>query len=252
MINKSEKLTPIETTNARRYSEIAPDYGGDWRGQLDEEQRTEMDHFLELVGAPPAVIADIGCGTGKAANYFVDQGYQVVGLDLSAGMLGQAVAMSGQEHGELMPVRANMRQLPLADDSVSSIWNAASIVHVPKDLRPEVISEFYRILKPEGFLNLSVQNLLSKKHLQRVLQSYMYILGYDQDNQFYMHSKSITDILAGPFLVNRLQNGYAYLDDRHWFFPTQHELINLMTKVGFKIVQTNSRLAKRVNILAVK
>jgi SAM-dependent methyltransferase len=43
-------------------------------------------------GAQNRVVLDVCCGTGQLAAYFLAQGYQVIGIDASEGMLRHAVA----------------------------------------------------------------------------------------------------------------------------------------------------------------
>ncbi len=51
----------------------------------------EVDFFLSLFPLlPGASILDMGCGTGRHAVELAKRGYQVTGVDISAGMLAQA------------------------------------------------------------------------------------------------------------------------------------------------------------------
>ena len=51
----------------------------------------EVDFLLEQLAIPPGgTILDIGCGTGRHSVELARRGYQVTGVDLSAGMLAKA------------------------------------------------------------------------------------------------------------------------------------------------------------------
>lgn len=48
--------------------------------------------LLDLLPAPPARVADLGCGTGTLSRLLVDEGYDVEGLDHSPEMVARARA----------------------------------------------------------------------------------------------------------------------------------------------------------------
>lgn len=50
----------------------------------------EADFVDRLLGGPPALVLDAGCGTGRVAVELDRRGYQVVGVDVSADMLATA------------------------------------------------------------------------------------------------------------------------------------------------------------------
>jgi SAM-dependent methyltransferase len=70
-------------------------------------------HFHRSQGGDPARdrVLDLCCGTGLIARHFLDQGYRVTGLDLSAPMLEHARSLAG-EH-----VRAGRATFVQADAS---------------------------------------------------------------------------------------------------------------------------------------
>lgn len=242
----------LERQTARRYTEIAPAYRADWRGQLDKQQLRVMRKFEALIGSPPKTILDAGCGTGKHSAYFTSQGYRVIGVDLSLGMLQQAIENSPLQEAPINPIIANMRLLSIKDQTVDGVWSVASIVHLPLEAKAATIQQFHRVLKPEGVLHLGVQNLFTPKHLKRLGQSYLCRLGYDDNNEFYLDRKSLTEILTGPSLLDRLKLGYAFLDDRHWFYPTKFSLLKLLRETGFSIIESNHPFSRRLSFFAVK
>lgn len=248
---RPEALTRDQET-AARYSNIAKDYSQDWRGKLTPDLKEQVAVFCNYLGPAPKTVLDAGCGTGKISTYLAELGYTVTGLDLSQGMLNETVRSAHEKKVEVTPVLANMRQLPIASASIDAIWNMAALVHLDSAGKATTLSEYQRILKPGGILHLSVQNLLHKKHLKRIFQSYLYWLGYDENNQFYQDNKSLAEILKGLSIVERFIQGYAYLDDRHWFFPTKTQLTTLLCENKFEILESNKAVAKRTSIYAKK
>jgi SAM-dependent methyltransferase len=107
-----------------------------------------MDTFAARLPAR-ARLADLGCGPGHDGAYFAAAGHHVVGLDRSPGMLALAgLALDGQV------AQADLRRLPLADESLHGVWCCASLLHVPQDQTMLVLRELRRVLRPGGTLAL--------------------------------------------------------------------------------------------------
>lgn len=95
------------------------------------------------------VIADLGCGPAFDGARFAAQGFNVVGLDLSSGMLSVA---SERLPGRL--IQGDLRALPLVSGQLDAIWNVASLLHVGEVDTPRVLREFRRVVRDHGTLAL--------------------------------------------------------------------------------------------------
>ena len=107
--------------------------------------------LIAQVGTSGKLI-DIGCGVGNNMSWFAKRGTQVVGIDLSMGMLQLA-----QQETDRPLDRMSMLSLGFADHTFAAAWCCASLLHLPKDIAPSALSEITRVLKPSGLLMLSVQ-----------------------------------------------------------------------------------------------
>ena len=147
---------------------------------------------------------------------------------------------------------ANMKRLPFPSSSIDGLWTMAAVVHLPAQDRKTAFGEFYRVVKQDGVLGLSVQNRLYPKHIQRIFQSCFFDIGYDNENQYYQKRKDLPDIIHGFSIMRALIEGYAFMDGRHWYFPMMSELRSSLSEVGFSIKTLNSPLERRIDIFAVK
>jgi SAM-dependent methyltransferase len=100
------------------------------------------------------LVLDLGCGPGRDVEFLGRLGCRVVGLDLSAGMLGQAQArLPGGAF-----VRADLRRLPFAAGCLDGVWACASLLHLPRGLFPAVLAATARLLRrPSGVLYLALK-----------------------------------------------------------------------------------------------
>lgn len=99
--------------------------------------------FLPHVPAG-GLILDAGCGSGRDALAFLQQGYAVEAFDASP----ELAQLASQHAG--IPVKV-MRFQDLDDTGrFDAIWACASLLHVPEREQPEAWRRLWRALKPGG------------------------------------------------------------------------------------------------------
>lgn len=99
------------------------------------------------------VVADVGCGTGRALPALrraVGPRGGVIAVDLTPEMLEQVRSQGRAEHAAL--VLADARHLPLTDASVDAVFAAGLITHLPDT--DACLHELARITRPGGRLVL--------------------------------------------------------------------------------------------------
>lgn len=85
-----------------------------------------LDDFARMVG-PGARIVDLGCGPGRMIAHLGRQGLDVIGVDLSLGMLSAARTA----HGGVAVAQADLAALPLRSLAFEGAVFWYSIVHTP-------------------------------------------------------------------------------------------------------------------------
>ncbi len=114
--------------------------------------RKSLRRFVHLIGKEGLVL-DAGCGPGRDSKYLLRHGMDVIGIDYSNKMLGEAV----KNVGDCRFIHMDMRNLRFDKSIFDGIWANASILHIPKRDVNAVLSEFRRVLKPNGILYVSVR-----------------------------------------------------------------------------------------------
>jgi len=104
--------------------------------------------FLPHVPAG-GLILDAGCGSGRDALAFLQQGYAVEAFDASP----ELAQLASQHAG--IPVKV-MRFQDVDDTArFDAIWACASLLHVPQAELPQVLGQLWHSLKPGGVFYLS-------------------------------------------------------------------------------------------------
>ena len=112
------------------------------------ESIIELRQFTKLL-ASGAKILDVGCGAGVPVTLFlVDEGFSVVGLDISEEML--SLAKKHVPKGEFL--KADMSEMDFPDDSFDGIVSFYAIIHLPREKHAALFNKFHRILKPGGVM----------------------------------------------------------------------------------------------------
>ncbi|MFC1475426.1 class I SAM-dependent methyltransferase [Candidatus Zixiibacteriota bacterium] len=131
------------------YDKIAGRYVEE-REKIDNWQ--EIDEFCAKLPAK-AKILDVGCGTGiPIARYLSQNGFEVVGIDLSKEMV--TVAKRNVQGARFLQM--NMTDIEFPPESFDGLISCYAIFHVPRSEHAAIFQSFYRILKPDGILLASV------------------------------------------------------------------------------------------------
>lgn len=104
--------------------------------------------FLSIV-KPGGHILDAGCGSGRDASYFKQQGFTVSAFDASKEM-----ARLASERLQHHVAVHTFEQLDKAE-TFDGIWCCASLLHVARQTLPDVFTRLQRALKPGAMLYVS-------------------------------------------------------------------------------------------------
>ena len=96
-----------------------------------------------------AHILDLGCGSGRDSKYFIDNGYIIDAVDGSHELC--KIASEFLKH----PVRQLLFQELDYIEIFDAVWACATLLHIPKDVLPEIFHKIYKALKSSGILYVS-------------------------------------------------------------------------------------------------
>ncbi len=97
---------------------------------------------------------DLGSGIGRDTEWFCEQGYDVLGIDASEGML----AVAREHYPHLKFEKDFLPQLAtLSDESFQNIFCSAVLMHLPQDQIASAIENMLRVTKPSGRIIISIR-----------------------------------------------------------------------------------------------
>jgi ubiquinone/menaquinone biosynthesis C-methylase UbiE len=134
------------------YNRLAEDYAKRYCDELDKKpfDRQLLKRFVESLSVGKAV-CDMGCGSGHVAEHLKHLGVDVLGIDLSPGMVEIAK--------KRYPVNdyrvGDMLELDLPDESLAGIVALYAIIHLKRDEICHAMKEMHRVLTPGGGLLVS-------------------------------------------------------------------------------------------------
>lgn len=142
----------------RVYDKIVKVYSKYHYDQLLQYQLTKFSSLLK-----GTKVLDAGCGPGRDVEYFMEDGLDVVGIDLSKKMIEEAKKNVPKGKFKVM----DFRKMKFKDKSFDGIWGMVSLVHVDKKEIEGVLNEFNRVLGEKGVLYLAVYEGKGKKEVKK-------------------------------------------------------------------------------------
>ena len=218
---------------------------------FDKNWGDDLDIIKNTVrGRKGLTMLDAGCGPGwhleKCAR--MSNFDRLIGIDYSPEMLKdcqQRLRLSNLD-GKVQLIQTNIvRSLPLASRSVDLIICFNNVlgnliedgIESALNAREKAISEFSRLLCPEGYLIISV---LNKDNLsQNAYGKGPFRIDFERSN-----------VENGDLVVLfKAADGWEYPYFSHWF--KQNEIINLLSTFGIKAIKFLKR-GKRLIVIAKK
>ncbi|MCQ2491558.1 MAG: methyltransferase domain-containing protein [Lachnospiraceae bacterium] len=152
-----------------------------------------MDMLLKEQGVKPgALLMELGCGTGKVTEMFYDRGYKMVGLDLSADMLGIAMDKGRSKDGEILYLLQDMTEMELYGtfDAFYSIGDSMNYILEPESLT-RVFSLVNNYLEPGGvfIFDLKTQYLFEEIMADNTFADDREEISFIWDNYYYEEEK---------------------------------------------------------------
>jgi len=116
-------------------------------------------------------ILDLGCGNGRLRAFFKNLDIEYIGIDFSKELIRLAKENKGLYLENQKFLIGSVLNLPFSANYFDKIFSIAVFHHIPsKKLRELFLKEAKRVLKPGGFLILTVWNLYRKKFLKHHLK----------------------------------------------------------------------------------
>ncbi len=172
-------------------------------------------------------VLDLGCGTGRYFELIKEKGADYFGVDNSQKMIKVAKERYPQAKFQV----ADALNLPLPNNYFNKVFGIAVLHHIPsEEFRLKFLKEAKRVLKQDGLLILTVWKFRTKRELSLIFK----------------------------YTILRLI-GKSKLDRRDFFEPwgkkikryyhcfSKKELINLVKKAGFEILESGLIRNKRGN-----
>lgn len=125
-----------------------------------ELAKTENVHewFFEYMPNRSLLVLDVGAGSGRDAAYFSSLGHDVIAVEPSAGMRMEALKKHSspkiQWIDDKLPALSEVTRLGLFFDFIllSAVW-----MHLPMNDRPRAFRKLINLLKPGGFLAITLR-----------------------------------------------------------------------------------------------
>jgi ubiquinone/menaquinone biosynthesis C-methylase UbiE len=125
------------------------------------EKRNRFLNGIQMTGAQKVldlrsdrgVMVDFGCGTGRFIRFFGQQGYSVVGTEITPEMISETERF-GVPSGTQLFLTDGIH-IPVPDRSVDVIWCCGVLrfsLLIPDPVYDQVAQEMYRVLKPGGLV----------------------------------------------------------------------------------------------------
>lgn len=135
----------MQNTTLKWYKENADKF---LKQSLTVDMTALYKAFLKYV-APGGKIMDLGCGSGVASLYFIQNGFDALPVDGCREMCEAATKLTGRQARNILFDELDY------ENEFDGIWACSSLLHVPKKEMPKILTLIKYALKEGGILYAS-------------------------------------------------------------------------------------------------
>ena len=137
-------LTTIEAFNnfAEQYSDFT----------FSNILQYELNRFIAFL-PKKAKILDLACGSGRDVQYFLDYGFEPIGIDASEKMIKEAKKRVKEGKFKVM----NIESLKFKKSNFDGVWALDALSYVERKEIPNTLKSLNNVLKKEGIIFVSVR-----------------------------------------------------------------------------------------------
>lgn len=155
-----------------------------------------------------ALVLDAGCGAGVPITSLLSQYFNVTGVDFAEEQIYLAQKLVPQANF----ICQDITQLTFADNSFDAICSYYAIIHIPRHEHRALLQDFYRMLKPSGWVLLC----LGADNLERdidddYLGATMYWSHYDAETNLAMLKECGFEITWSKTVSDATSPGASHL-----------------------------------------
>lgn len=145
-------MEAVKETIQKNWNQHAGNYDDQYLHGLKSqaEKQAWLALLKELIPEPTQKILDVGTGTGFLALLLAEQGHHCKGVDLSPGMLAEAITKAEKAGLEVPFEVGDAENLNEADNSYDVVINRHILWTMPHP--SQAVNEWTRVLKPGGSL----------------------------------------------------------------------------------------------------
>ena len=150
-------------------------------------------------------VLDAGCGNGRLYESLKELKIKYIGIDISPKLIKKAQS----KYTKVKFKVADILKTPFPDQQFNVLLSIATLHHTPSvDYQKQVIKEFCRVLKPSGYLMITVWNLRQKDFQARLKKLPAELIMAKED-------QVITDVFwpwknpQGQVLTKRYLHGFS-------------------------------------------
>jgi len=145
------------------FTAVAPHYDTLMRGVPYRQWVRYLDQLLRVQNAHPRRVLDLACGTGNVAEILAGEGYEVVGVDLSAPMIDQARRKADKKGLKISYFVQDAAQLDLPCspfDLCVSLFDSLNYILEP-DALARALARVYAHLVPGGLFIFDINSVFA-------------------------------------------------------------------------------------------
>ena len=202
---------------------------------------------LKEYGIEDGIVLELGCGTGVMTELLAESGYDMIGVDNSEEMLGEAMEKRAESGHEILYLEQDMREFELYGTVKAIVSNCDSMNYITED---EDLLEVFKLvnnyLDPEGVFIFDLNTVYKYEKIlgEQTIAENREDASFIWDN-YYDEEEQINEYDLALFIPEGKDGLYRKYEEVHYQRAYELELVKeLLEKAGMEFVTAYDAFTK--------